>query len=598
MVCNQRLQHSPAAKVGLCLLDQLSSHRVLPTLISLCFFLVPPLASLAGFPPVVWQDSSPSGTDQTTEVAGSGPAQPADLQQEYIRQLNSPSFLERQQAMQALLSYGSSALGPLAFEILSGSPESVWRSKQAIEAIATAGDEPTFFQAANILLLLFNSNNQQVNLRIEELELQWRQEQKQMVLRKLREKGAGVVEAGEGQDLFARENLNLGRPGVIVIDGPISLDLLPTTREGLDSSESTPSAASLPIARSTEEMTGQIQRILNGSLEENRIRLFESRQGGNPSSQVASELNRRRQLGEELKQREIEMLLEIEMQMQMREMGAMQRLTMSSLQITLDDQWQGSELELKELARIQESIFLRVAEIDLPVSQIKELLNIPAIENLEVVGNQLDPTKLELLLQTPSLSRVSLVERELQQFFTDPVSVDHIKGLALQRCELGSGAIEQLIGFSQLISLDFLEMQLAEPLFLQIEKLDGLRAIEMQVCKFPKDSYLRLKRTAPQISINFTPQGFLGVRGPLRFGEDFDKVEISQVVPDSAAEQGGMLAGDVIKSIDGVRLDRFEDLRLQVAQYKAGEKLKVVIERNGQEKQLTIELKPYDSSIE
>jgi hypothetical protein len=561
-------------------------------------------------PPVAPQDPTDLRTGQSLENSGVLSPLPVDspqplqpqLQQQYIRQLNSPIFLERQQAMQALLSHGASALGPLALEILNGSPESVWRSKQAIEAIATTGDEPTFFRAANILHLLFNTNNQLVNLRIEELELQWRQEQKRIVLRKLREKGAGVLEAGGGQDLFARENL--GRPGMIVIDRPIGvvdrpigLDF-PSSLEGLESSESPPAAAAIPIARSAPEMSEQIERILSGSLEENRVLLFESRKGESPSDRVTAEMARRLQLGEELKQREIEMLLEIEMRMQMREMGEIQRLMTSSLQITLDDQWQGSELELKELAKIQDSIFLRVAQIDLPMPQLRELQNIPAIQHLEIVGNQLGSAKLELLLQAPSLSRLSLVDRELDRLFTDLVQVENIKGLAFQRCVLHSRAIEQLIQFSQLISLDFLDMQLDEPLFLQMEKLTRLRAIEMQVCKFPKDSYLRLRRIAPQISVNFTPQGFLGVRGPLRFGEDFNRVEISQVVPDSAAEQGGMLAGDVIKSIDGVRLDRFEDLRLQVAQYKAGEKLNVVIERNGQEKELTIELKPYDSSIE
>jgi len=529
---------------------------------------------------------------QPTTVQSQSPSQ----LNSYIQQLNSPKFAERQQAMQALLDFGASSLRPLAFEIINGSPESVWRSKQAIETIAIVGDEPTFFQAANILHLLFHNNSKLIGVKIGELEVQWRQEQKRIILRRLQEKGAGVVQAGENQELFARGNI--GRPGVILFDRPIMLDQNANAGE-IGSNDPIEGRASAQISRSSEELANQIDLILNGSLEDNRTRLFESRQGSVPSTQIAADVARRMELGEELKQREIEMLLEIEMRMQMREIGGMPGLAFTPLQITLDDQWRGSELELAELNKIQDSLMVRLVDLDLPARQLQELAKNPNLNHLEIAGNKLTIDKIDLVFQSPSLARLSFVDRELERLYLmEPSNPDSLKGISFSRCSLRSAAIEQLAHFKQLMSLEFLEMQLDELLFAQMEKMGRLRAVEMQVCKFPKEAYLRLRRFSPQISINFTPQGFLGVRGPLRFGEDFNKVEISQVVPGSAAELGGMLAGDVIKSIDGVPLEKFEDLRLQVAQYKAGDTLNLIIDRNGQEKKLSIELMPFDSSIE
>ncbi len=55
---------------------------------------------------------------------------------------------------------------------------------------------------------------------------------------------------------------------------------------------------------------------------------------------------------------------------------------------------------------------------------------------------------------------------------------------------------------------------------------------------------------------------------------------VSKVMPDSAAEAAGMEAGDVIVAVDGSKIKRFNDLRIEVL-YSAGEGLDVDVLRKG-----------------
>ena len=45
------------------------------------------------------------------------------------------------------------------------------------------------------------------------------------------------------------------------------------------------------------------------------------------------------------------------------------------------------------------------------------------------------------------------------------------------------------------------------------------------------------------------------------YGQPFTPAEVGQVQPGSAAEQGGVQPGDVILSIDGSTVQRFEDVQ-------------------------------------
>lgn len=64
------------------------------------------------------------------------------------------------------------------------------------------------------------------------------------------------------------------------------------------------------------------------------------------------------------------------------------------------------------------------------------------------------------------------------------------------------------------------------------------------------------------------------------FGEYSRPPRIDEVRPDSAAEQAGLLAGDIVRAIDGAEIESFEDIREKVL-LRPDESLEFTIERGG-----------------
>jgi S1-C subfamily serine protease len=83
-------------------------------------------------------------------------------------------------------------------------------------------------------------------------------------------------------------------------------------------------------------------------------------------------------------------------------------------------------------------------------------------------------------------------------------------------------------------------------------------------------------------------RAYLGVRNgtpPARDGAIVDSV-----VPGGPAQRGGLQPGDKIKKIDDQEINSSEDVSSAVTARRPGEQAKVVVQRGGQERTLTIEL--------
>ncbi|GEA60345.1 Do family serine endopeptidase [Vibrio comitans] len=65
---------------------------------------------------------------------------------------------------------------------------------------------------------------------------------------------------------------------------------------------------------------------------------------------------------------------------------------------------------------------------------------------------------------------------------------------------------------------------------------------------------------------------------------------VNQVMPDSAADEAGLQAGDIIVSIDGKRIDTFSELRAKVATLGAGKEVKLGVIRDGDKKEFDVTL--------
>lgn len=66
---------------------------------------------------------------------------------------------------------------------------------------------------------------------------------------------------------------------------------------------------------------------------------------------------------------------------------------------------------------------------------------------------------------------------------------------------------------------------------------------------------------------------------------------VTHVVPDSAADEAGLQVGDIITSVDGTRLSNADSLRNSIGLMVVGQKVKLEIIRDGDEKTLTAQVK-------
>ncbi len=139
-------------------------------------------------------------------------------------------------------------------------------------------------------------------------------------------------------------------------------------------------------------------------------------------------------------------------------------------------------------------------------------------------------------------------------------------------------------------------MQIDADIFQALARLDSLTDVNLSICKFKTTDYQELMKTRPDLRIAYTPQAFLGVRSA-GFANGRE-CQISDVVAGSGAEKGGIQIGDIIEKIDGQPIDQFEDLRLHIAQHKAGEALEVQVRRNLAVINLTVVLGSAKNNLE
>ncbi|KQC33741.1 serine protease [Nonlabens sp. YIK11] len=96
----------------------------------------------------------------------------------------------------------------------------------------------------------------------------------------------------------------------------------------------------------------------------------------------------------------------------------------------------------------------------------------------------------------------------------------------------------------------------------------------------------------------FVQKGMLGISGGTLNGraaqelglQSAEGIYVSEVVEDSGAEKAGLRKGDIITSIDGVRMRSFADLSGYVGSKNPGDFVEATVLRNGKERPISIEI--------
>ncbi len=73
---------------------------------------------------------------------------------------------------------------------------------------------------------------------------------------------------------------------------------------------------------------------------------------------------------------------------------------------------------------------------------------------------------------------------------------------------------------------------------------------------------------------------------------------VEEVLNDGPSDRAGIKKGDVIIALDGREIKEMEDVTAALLDYKPGDKVKVKLNRNGEEKEVEVELGKRPQSLE
>ncbi len=121
---------------------------------------------------------------------------------------------------------------------------------------------------------------------------------------------------------------------------------------------------------------------------------------------------------------------------------------------------------------------------------------------------------------------------------------------------------------------------------------DNLTVLTLENVDFELQSLLAFMRSKPQLYVQTAGTAFLGVTAENDLESGLPTCRIESIIPDSAASEAGIMTGDMIRSIDDVKIQTFQQLVVAIAAYAPGDEISIEIDRSGQPHSLTAKLKP------
>ena len=525
-----------------------------------------------------------------------------------LNELDSPIFKNREKAIQDLVKLGEPAIEPLALRSLDCTPETAWRIRKILEEISISGEETVFLKSIAILQIRFRSGmkNAAIQQSFAKLEARWKSNRKKMAIKDLRNLGATVVDPLEDLDEDMAQIAGF-QNAEILLNGPGLAFPFPADPYQLDNP--TPFQTTKRVYQklpSKSELRDQITKIVNSDAETNRDLVFK-KTNKSPDPKTSENAIAERNRDDDNLKLEILLIQQRNNQLNRNLLGRPLGSRSIGLDITFGPQWTGQTddfLALDEVGKIDNISFI---EHKVSSDLLSRLAEITSMSKLSFERCQLDTDNISNQ-QWGDLTSLEFkntaVKPGLVQAFA---SIKSLISLEFANCKIQEGTLQSIRNFGNIRSLMFKDTEVDEAVFKSIEPLSNIKHLSLSACKFSTASYRRLKRTRPDINIDFSGQAFFGVRGtpagigrPMIIGPDGNIAPpdhsqtggalISDVIPQSGAAKAGIEVGDIIEFINGESIVQFEDLRLQIAQYRAGEKLNVGIIRNGEAMEVEVEL--------
>ncbi len=174
------------------------------------------------------------------------------------------------------------------------------------------------------------------------------------------------------------------------------------------------------------------------------------------------------------------------------------------------------------------------------------------VEFARIKGKAVNQKVIERLVQIPDLRTIALVDAEVDQ-----------------------ATLEPLLEMDRIHSLEFRYVRLTPEMCDLIAKMPIRVSLNLMGTGVSTERVEQLRQTLPGLSIEHRQGGFLGVTC---YDVD-EECMINGVVPGGAAEEAGLIEGDVVVHIAGHRVNRFKDLQNAINQHLPGDEIEVRFRR-------------------
>ena len=260
--------------------------------------------------------------------------------------------------------------------------------------------------------------------------------------------------------------------------------------------------------------------------------------------------------------------------------------------VVLGKDWRGTPMDFRPVATINRVNTIGFADIELTPEYLEPLQRMSSVSRLRLERLSLDEKTLAQLETLKTLGAVELLGVKLNdEFFASLTMLGNLNELTIEADAESQTTFWNNVGDLRAVtSLILKRMDIKDEHFTTLEKIPNLASVMLEGCSFNIRKFKEFKQQHPELTFEFVPRAYLGVRADFAGNQTLSPCRIGEVVSGTGSDQAGMKIGDIVRMIAGQEIEAFEDLRLVVAQYKPDDVVEVVVERDGERIPLKIKL--------
>jgi len=475
---------------------------------------------------------------------------------ELLKQLDSPTFKDREEATAGLVQLGPDILKQLIVHFFESSSEAGWRIHRVLEGIGKNGEEEDFLKSIAIIQVLYGAQDAQSQSRLAKLQYQWKSTRRAEAARELTKQGfrfnaqfddrLGEERALERARIEFMVRAAAGRElgAIDIATGPDVIQP-PNTDDKSDFQWKDPRA-------DRQQSILKIEKIIAGDAETNR--------------QIVEAL-----------------------------LPPAFKVTLPPGILEFPKNWKPDKESIKLVSELStlSSLTFRNQLLDNDLCEF--LSKLDSLQGLQLIdcefGNKDDEEPCQLKL--PKSIAALVFEGSLPPAESLP-SLGQIGSLKLARVPL-SNEFATALSRCKIQRIELEQVSFDRATIRRVIGMRGLFRVTMSLCKFDLEWFEDVRKRNPNL-IAASPKAFLGVQGPIDIsGREVSGCQISQVVPNTAASDAGMQSLDVVTAMDGMKIKRFEDLRLLISQKQPGDTMKLQVLRGKKKIDLEVKLGSPDS---